>query len=177
MVHAERRIGRHRWWGGVAGGVRALVALIDEYGCEIEHDLFVYYRLNLLDFFRDLYGWPQLYRLLSRLPTDSHYQAARAMDRRLAEAILAQRGEDEKNGVEPTPTPLSPQGFTQGIYLQMATVEAIRVLTATVRAALGDKSPPPLPLERPVTAIQLVERERDSEHVLDVLRRHGVKGI
>lgn len=99
------------------------------------------------------------------------------MDRRLAEAILAQREEDEKNGIRPEDPPLSPQGFTQGVYLQMATVEAIRILAATVRAALGDKSPPPLPLPRPVTALQQVERERDAEHVLDVLKQHGVKGI
>ncbi|SLG40442.1 Uncharacterised protein [Mycobacteroides abscessus subsp. abscessus] len=73
--------------------------------------------------------------------------------------------------------PLSPLGFSQSIHLQMSILEAVRVLDNTLRRVHGNKASPPRPLERPVTALQLLERERDREFVDAHLRRLGVKGI
>lgn len=99
------------------------------------------------------------------------------MDRDLAAAILAQRDRDEEAGITREEPPLSPRGYSRDTYLRMAQVEATRVLATIVARALGDQSPPPPPFPRPVTAIQQLERDRDSQHVISVLKRVGVKGV
>lgn len=124
--------------------------------------------MDVLDFFRHVYPWTQMYRLLERLPPESHYKAARAMDFDLAEAMLDQSDADRK------PTPLSPQGYSHQIYLQMATVEAIRSLDYTLKAVHGNKPPYPSMLERPKTAYQILDAERDRIEVDRVL---GLLGL
>lgn len=91
------------------------------------------------------------------------------MDPVLAEKILdLPKGESK---------PLSPLGFSQSIHIQMSTLEAIRNLEYTTLRLYGNQASPPRPLERPVTAAQRLERERDRAYVDSHLKRLGVKGI
>ncbi|MDJ0404037.1 hypothetical protein QNA23_11140 [Rhodococcus erythropolis] len=122
----------------------------------------------MLDFFRHVLPWTKLYRLLERLPPESHYKAARAMDPELAEMIL------NRPASEGPPPRLSPQGYSHGIYLQMMTVEAIRSLDYTLKAVNGNKPAYPTMLERPKTAAQILDLERDRVEVDRVL---GLLGL
>lgn len=128
----------------------------------------MHYGVNVLDFFRQVYPWSQLYRFLERLPPESHYKAARAMDFELAQAML------DRPPPEGPPVPLGPQGYSHGIYLQMATVEAIRSLDYTLKTVNGNKPPYPSMLERPKTAYQILDLERDRAEVDRVL---GLLGL
>ena len=89
------------------------------------------------------------------------------MDPELAKALLDAPPAD--------PQPLSPRGYSHGIFLQMATLEAIRVLDNTLKRVHGNKPPPPTPLPRPVSALVLAERERDRVIVDEVLSRLGLE--
>jgi hypothetical protein len=53
-----------------------LVALIEDYGEAIEYDLQAELDLEVLTFFRAERPWPQLLRLVERLPDHSHYKVA-----------------------------------------------------------------------------------------------------
>ncbi|ERB53408.1 hypothetical protein N806_19880 [Rhodococcus sp. P27] len=141
------------------------------YGEEIEFDLQREFGLDLLDFFRHKHPWPKLYRLLYRLPEHTHYKAARAMDFELAEYLLDQ--DSSAGGDAPAPL-MTPLGMSREVYLQMATVEAIQGLDYTLRRVHGNKGSPPLPLERPRTALELLERERDTKSVDRVLAKLGL---
>ncbi|QOH59885.1 hypothetical protein [Rhodococcus rhodochrous] len=95
------------------------------------------------------------------------------MDVELAKARLPEIGSEEDQAEPLPPTPL---GYSQSVYLQMATLEAIRSLDVTLRRVNGNNTPPPRPLPRPVTALQQLERERDQAYVNNILARLGVKG-
>jgi len=94
------------------------------------------------------------------------------MDPELAKRMLPEIGSDEDQAEPGPPTPL---GYSQSIYLQMATLEAIRSVDVTLRRVNGNNTPPPRPLPRPVTALQHLERERDQAYINNVLARMGVK--
>ena len=94
------------------------------------------------------------------------------MDLELAEAILQERRDAEEAAraagepiPEPERAPLSPLGFSQQVYLQLATVEAIRNLNHTLGAVYGSKAAPPPQLPRPKTALEIAERDMDRREV------------
>lgn len=93
------------------------------------------------------------------------------MDFELAEYLLDQDASDGGDAPAPLMTPL---GMSREVYLQMATVEAIQGLDYTLRRVHGNKGSPPLPLERPRTALELLERERDTKSVDRVLAKLGL---
>jgi hypothetical protein len=64
-----------------------LVVLINQYGEEIEYDLFER-GCDILDWFRGKRPWSQLTRLISRLPNHSHYKAAVLNNDEMAKAAI-----------------------------------------------------------------------------------------
>lgn len=143
-----------------------LVEQIDCYGEAIEADLALGGRgysggADLLDWFRGLRPWPQLARLLRRLPEGSRYVAAVLDDEDLAAERIAA-------GIEPpTPRKRPPlEGETQDRMLLRALVSGIhRVEHAVYAAQAGKKAgKPPRPLPGPDTADDRVRsRVADAE--------------
>lgn len=89
-----------------------------------------------------------MYRFLRRLPMDSWYQAALAMD----EEIGWHRAQRE---LPDRPEPLSPQGYSLEVLTLVRTNDLIKELLRILPAVFGGKLPPPFPPEpRPQPAEQ-----------------------
>lgn len=147
-----------------------LVEQVDCYGEAIEADLALGGRgytggADLLDWFRGRRPWPQLARLLNRLPEGSRYVAVILDDEDLAAERIAA-------GVEPpTPRKRPPlEGETQDRMLLRALVSAVhRVEHAVYAAQAGKKAgKPPRPLPGPDTADERV-RDRLADQELEAL--------
>jgi hypothetical protein len=96
--------------------------------------------VDLLDFFRGRRPWPQLLRLVARLPEHSHYKAALVQDERYAEAVLA----TEQAGTMPHHQPLV--GWTREAAV---IADLFDRLTALMASDPGKVTPYP----RPKTAV------------------------
>lgn len=147
-----------------------IVERIDLYGEAIEADLAlggVGYTggCDLLDWFRGVRPWPQLLRLLDRLPAGSRYVAAILDDEDLARARI-------EAGVEPPPHRSTPPllGETPERMLLRAVLSGLhRVEHAIFAAQVGKKAGPrPRPLPGPSTA---------EERLREVLAVQEVEGL
>jgi len=146
------------------------VCLIEERGEEIEADLFQR-GWDLLDYFRGTRPWPQLIRLLRRLPMWSHYQAALLMDPELGQ-LRAQLEPAE----EAEPQPLSPLHYDLPALLALRHIDITKELIRVVASVFADTPAAPLPPEpRPTTAEAQARARADRDQVLDVLTRLGVQ--
>jgi hypothetical protein len=137
-----------------AGMWQEIVERVDLYGEAIEADLAlggVGYTggHDLLDWFRGDRPWPQLLRLLERLPEGSRYVAAILDDEELARARI-------EAGVEP-PAPRSTPSLlgetAERMLLRAVLSGLMRVEHAVFAAQVGKKAGPrPRPLPGPSTA-------------------------
>ncbi|MGW4769861.1 hypothetical protein ACWEO2_17675 [Nocardia sp. NPDC004278] len=144
--------------------------LIEQRGEEIEADLFEH-GWDLLDYFRGRRPWPQLIRLLRRLPMWSHYQSALLMDPELG-ARRAQQERDE----DAAPQPLSPLHYDLSALLTLRQIDITKELIRVVASVFADTPAAPLPPEpRPTTAEAQARARADRDQVLDVLTRLGVQ--
>lgn len=139
-----------------------VVERIDLYGEEIESDLSGQGH-DLLDWFRGKRPWPQLIRLVGRLPPGSRFWGALADDEDLARERIDQAMEVP----EGRPTPPW-EGETQDrMLLRSAVSILLRVEHAiyAVNAPKGQAGTPPRPLPSPVTA---ETRLRDSDAAQEI---------
>ncbi|AOE43717.1 tail assembly chaperone [Gordonia phage SpeedDemon] len=173
----------------LVGGFAGLIQLIEEHGESIEWDLHSELNLDLLAFFRGEQPWPKLYRLLRKLPQGSRYKSALAENMELAKVLLeleeAEQEEDWVNELladeddEPQEEELSPTsavGHTQEVELLMKITDWLQTVNSTlvgVNSAKG-KRPRVRPHPRPVSAIQVLRREREKAAVRDVLSDAGI---
>ncbi|MEV6321370.1 hypothetical protein AB0M45_09260 [Nocardia sp. NPDC051787] len=145
--------------------------LIDDFGEEIEADLFER-GWDLLDYFRGVRPWPQLVRLLRRLPMWSHYQSALLMDPELGE----RRAREEPPEDDAAPPPLAPLHYDLPALLMLRQIDVTKELIRTVASAFSTHAVPPLPPEpRPTTAEALARARADFDQIRDVLTRLGVQ--
>ena len=110
-----------------------------------------------------------MWRFKDRLPRESHYKTALAMDRELALALLDLEKAREESGEErpdPVPTPL---GYSLDTYLLLAIVDALMGVQAAVIAAAGADPPTITPMQRPATAMDVVREERRLDSMQDLI--------
>ncbi|WP_280465239.1 hypothetical protein [Nocardia brasiliensis] len=119
--------------------------------------------MDLLDYFRGIRPWRQLYRFLKQLPMDSHYQSAVAMNPEIG-AQLAKQKRPEKFD------PPTPQGYTLPILLQLKMIDLVKELMRLIPAVFSGKVPPPMkPEPRPMTAADLIRERAETEAVYEAL--------
>lgn len=167
-VSAQRPGPRHRrplrTQFGAPGGFSALVSLIEDYGEAIEYDLARELGWDLLDFFRARRPWPQLLRLIERLPDHSHYKSAIHNDDELA---LAQREAERREGKR-SGRP-SPKVDLRVWTPERAALTDVADILLGIRSSLeaqrtGKRQKTPT-MPRPVLAVDRIEQN-------EVLRRH-----
>ncbi len=143
--------------------------LIEEYGDDIEEDLASRYGWTLLDYFRGVRPWPELYRRMQRWGPDSWYHSKILMDEEIG-------WERAQKPLSKTSAPLTPQGYSTPILLQLKIIDLLKELMRVIPASFSGKMPPPFPPEpRPETAEQRFRDRIETNEVIDVLRRMGVE--
>ncbi|QDF15389.1 tail assembly chaperone [Gordonia phage Mollymur] len=171
--------------GDLPGGFAGLIQLIEEHGESIEWDLHSELNLDLLDFFRGELPWPKLYRLLRKLPPGSRYKSALAQNMELAQLLLDMEdkesedkwaadllADDEEEKPEEELSPTSAIGHTAEVELLMKIADWLQTLNSTligVNMPKGKRPPRVRPHPRPVSAIQVLRREREKAEVRNVL--------
>ncbi|MBF6332373.1 hypothetical protein [Nocardia transvalensis] len=121
----------------------------------MEYDLLERLGLDIRDCFGGGLDWRTVWRLKDRLPRESHYKTAVAMDEQLAETAAAQP-EPDADDYEP-PTPL---GYTLEAYLLLTIIDCLQGVQAAVIASTGTKPPALQPMPRPQTALDRVREQR-----------------
>lgn len=177
-VATAARIRGHFALAALPGGMwRALVEQVDLYGEAIEADLAlggVGYSggHDLLDWFRGRRPWPQLARLLQRLPEGSRYWAAILDDETLAAERIAA-------GIEPPPRRKTPPllGETPERMLLRGILSGLqRVEHAVFAVQVGKKAGPrPRPLPEPSTAedrLREIAERLEIEDLFDQVTPH-----
>lgn len=148
-----------------AGMWAHIVERIDLYGEAMESDLSDRGH-DLLAWFRGVRPWPQLLRLVDRLPEGSRFQAAVVDDEDLAR-------ERVQAGAEPPAGKALPplEGETQDrALLRMVVSLLMRVEHAVYAAAAGKKAgSPPRPLPFPETAEDRVREAIADDEINDLL--------
>jgi hypothetical protein len=121
-----------------------------------------------LDYFRGARPWPQLFRLLDRLPALSNYGRAVQDDLEVGER-LADRGHGTEAAKHRRP---DMSGWTELDEL-LATisdgVNAIRHTVIAVNTQKGKKVPPLVTTKRPLTALERAERRRERQVLDDIV--------
>lgn len=148
-----------------------LVEQIDCYGEAIEADLFDR-GADLLDWFRGDRPWPQLLRILARLPEGSRYTAALLGDDDLARQRLAETDDDPDEDPDRRRSRRPPLvGESYDRALRRATVSSLmRVEHAiyAVNAPKGKGGKPPRPLLGPETAQDRLREQLADAEVEDI---------
>jgi hypothetical protein len=99
---------------------------------------------------------------------DSCYQSAIAMDEQIG-------WERAQRPVSETKTPVSPQGYSLGILLQLKVIDLMKELLRIIPASFSGTLPPPFPPEpRPQTAEQRFRDAIDTHNVNEALQAMGV---
>jgi hypothetical protein len=111
----------------------------------------------LLDYFRGVRPWPQLFRLIERLPQLSHYARALADDDELAERA-ASYGQGPPRGRPPLH---SWEPIDEVLATIADGVNALRNTIVAVNTPKGKKVPPLTTAKRPMTAAERAEARRD----------------
>ncbi len=118
-----------------------------------------------MDYFRGERPWPQLFRLIDRLPQLSNYARAIQDDDDIADR-LSDRGHGPKRARPPMSQwePLDEllATITDG-------VNALRQTVIAVNTEKGKKVPPFVPTRRPLTAAERAERRRERETIDDIV--------
>lgn len=121
-----------------------------------------------MDFFRGVYPWRKLYRLIDRLPKWSNYKLGLADDDELAELAHAAQSDSARGGR---------LRLREWDPLEELRAE-LRDGIARVEAAIANSQRPkgknpirPKPSPRPVTAAQRVSRRADYHTHLDIVSR------
>ncbi|WP_405166721.1 hypothetical protein OG203_17445 [Nocardia sp. NBC_01499] len=108
-----------------------------------------------------------------RLPHGSQYRSALAMDRELAEQMLAtEQDEADLDLYEEADAPSgpTPEGYTIDSYLLLSIIDALQGVQAAVIAAAGGDPPRLTPMPRPVTAADIVrdaQRDESMQNLID----------
>lgn len=110
--------------------------------------------MDLLDWFRGVYSWAKLYRLLGALPPESRYKTAIVMDREAAERVARL----EAAGVLPAPAdddgaPPSPYRYDPTVARLDTLIDLLQYLLNATNVGLGGSSQQPKPMPRPVTEL------------------------
>ncbi|MFB7719337.1 hypothetical protein [Nocardia sp. NPDC056100] len=121
--------------------------------------------------------WRTIWAFKDLLPHGSQYRSALAMDRELAEQVLAAEQANaeldlESDIAEDTDTPAgpTPQGYTIDTYLLLSIIDALQGVQAAVIAAAGGDPPSIKPMPRPATALDHVRdeyRDRSMQRLID----------
>lgn len=117
--------------------------------------------------------WRTIWALKDRLPHGSQYRSALAMDRELAEQMLAaEQAEAELDLYEEAegPSGPNPEGYTIDSYLLLSIIDALQGVQAAVIAAAGGDPPRLTPMPRPVTAVDIVrdaQRDQSMQNLID----------
>lgn len=144
---------------------------MDRYGPAIEYDLHALLGLDLLDWFRGVYPWGKLDRLLAQLPQGSAYWAARADDDEVAELYVAEHPERD---TKPQRPPLNEQTRTN--QLLAAAVDAVSTLVAQQATQMSGNTVKPAYLPSPQTAVDRAYKRAESAE-LDSLVAEAVAAI
>ncbi|MFI9508427.1 hypothetical protein [Nocardia sp. NPDC052566] len=117
--------------------------------------------------------WRTIWAFKDRLPHGSQYRSALAMDRELAEQMIAaeqaQAQHESYEEPETTGGP-TPVGYTIDTYLLLSIIDALQGVQAAVIAAAGGDPPRMAPMPRPVTAADQVRdeyRDRSMQQLID----------
>ncbi|WP_306363377.1 hypothetical protein [Nocardia sp. CC227C] len=161
---------------GAAGGIAGLVEFWERFGAALDYDL-----LERGIDVRDCFGpatirtrdWRTIWAFKDRLPHGSHYRAALAMDRELAEQMVAAEEAEAtldlyEEAAQPSGT--TPEGYTIDSYLLLSVIDALQGVQAAVIAAAGGDPPTIKPMPRPVTAADIVRdehRDRSMQRLID----------
>ncbi|MEV0251164.1 hypothetical protein AB0H76_31545 [Nocardia sp. NPDC050712] len=117
--------------------------------------------------------WRTIWFLKDRLPHGSQYRSALAMDRELAEQMLAaEQAEAELDLYEEKAetTGPTPEGYSIDSYLLLSIIDALQGVQAAVIAAAGGDPPRLSPMPRPVTAVDIVrdaQRDESMQGLID----------
>ncbi|GAA4845476.1 hypothetical protein GCM10023201_40910 [Actinomycetospora corticicola] len=146
-----------------------LVEQVDLYGEAIETDLFDR-GSDLLDWFRGRRPWPQLLRLMQRLPPESHYKAALLDDEELAEErIAAEQADGERRSSKSKP-PLVGETQERALLRSIAgALPRIEHAVYAVNAPKGKAGRPPTGLPSPETAEDRVRSRLGDADVEDLI--------
>ncbi|MDH6282800.1 hypothetical protein [Prescottella agglutinans] len=110
----------------------------------------------------------QLLEIIERLPSDSHFQAAVAMNEDVGE-LRAQVPLPER------PVPISPLGYSLPVLLQLKMIDLQKDTIRAIGSAFGSKAMPPIPREqRPSTAEARARARQDRDDVNEALRQFGI---
>lgn len=116
--------------------------------------------------------WRTIWSLKDRLPHGSQYRSALAMDRELAEQLLAaEQAEAELDLYEEAEAASgpTPEGYTIDSYLLLSIIDALQGVQAAVIAAAGGDPPRVTPMPRPVTAVDIVRDAQRDESMQDLI--------
>lgn len=125
---------------------------------------------DLLDFFRGVRPWPQLLRLLDRLPRHSHYKAAIANDEHLAQQLLDQTKPADRSAGPGRP-PITEYPVLAELLANQ--LDELRELHATLIAVNSKKGKRPKvpPTPRPESAVMRLEKQRTMAILADIEQR------
>lgn len=122
----------------------------------------------MLDYFRGDRPWPQLVRLLDRLPQLSNYARALADDDEVAE-MLADRGHGPEEAKGRRPSVASWEPLDELLATMADGFNALRQTTIAVNTPKGKKIPPLTPTARPLTASERHERRLERQTLDEIV--------
>jgi hypothetical protein len=129
--------------------------------------------MDLLDYFRGVYPWGKLYRLLDQLPKWSRYKLALADDDELADLAHAAAGDGGRGG-RPR---LSDWDPVEELRAEIRDgVGRIEAAIANSQRPKGKNPIRPKPSPRPMTAAQRAVRRADYATHQDIVSRVLPKG-
>lgn len=127
-----------------------------------------------MDWVAGLRPWPQLLRLLDRLPADSHYKAELADDDEYAMRVLEANGGKSPDEQEQRRTMHGYSPMVDALYVVADRVGQLLALTQAVNSKDG-KAPEIDPMPRPETALKRVQErftvQRHHDRVRTMLGR------
>ena len=145
-------------------GWASLVDLVDRYGPAIEFDLFSHGGWDLLDWFRGTRPWPQLLRLVDKLPPLSQFRRAVSDDDDLAARAAA--------GALTGPGKPTLQHWTELDDLKATIIDGfalVQLAIASQHTPKGKQPPKFRPTPRPKTAWHRAQRRRDEAAHQDIV--------
>lgn len=126
--------------------------------------------MDLLDFFRGVYPWGKLYRLIAQLPWWSKYKLLLADDDEYAEQVRAATG-GGTGSRRPSLTDWDPhRELVAELRDGFAGMQAA-IANAAANRKKGSQAVKPKPTPRPKTAAQRAEQRADYQVHLDIVKQ------